>query len=852
MPDSFSERWAARKDPRFRAFAEGKRAYEAFLRSLAVPFHEMSEEQYRLARKDPKLRAAMESFGTALSMSEREGELADAAVAKCQLAEAHHARGELDKADSLIRAALRILSNLPNQDRASGISLCHYQLGVIAMKQKRYPEAVRELRHSRKIDEARADRAGVKMCEQALASCAMAGADIDYPAPETPEAFSIQEPSEQVGEPVSEDPPLLESEQESEPIRYGQRQVIFLVSHTVEANDALMTHLNALGNEFGRPVAVSRAATGATDPQQRHLREPDSAQHPCAAILILEKAGVQDPLFREWATAFMQRTSIASDFRLLVYLHDLTMEELREWSDREPMIAMLFDTTQIAESPSLEQLRRTLVPYVRRVERIQAEAMWRVFRTRMATVCGHIAFVVLVIAAVIALLGYPLWWLISSQSGLGPFAPAMVSLFLGFLFFPVLAPLIFLLLRGLRFTALAPRDVLAFMRWICVGFVFMLLANTVIQRMLDGPDAWLFLGLVGGIVLDAVRRAGRQARRQAINLEALLENATDSTWREPANTVRQEDPLKPFSCPLLPSLSPRVFISYTRSSTKGIQLATSLYRKLKAEGATPFLDRASIPEGANWRQALNRQLGECDVFICILDERSVQREWVAAEVLAAIESRRITGGPEIILLMDPAIRNGSRPMLPLFAGIVAAADDPPMPGCPRIVLLNEDTPTALAWGLAPGRFTSRAVFPQGALLSVKYPAIGLLVLAGLGVPAGLMLGFFTVLEGISGFPFRVWLMEHGGLIPLALLASFWLGYNARITVIVNFEREHTRGVVIGLPILVMAGLAIFCLASIPQLSALVAGWAVVLLIWGWMLIASAICKNPARHNIGRS
>lgn len=850
MLDSFSERRAAKKDPRFRAFVEGKQAYEAFLQSLRVPFHAMSEDQYRTARKDPKLSTAKERFTAAISMSERKGALADAAVAKCQLAMTHHARGELDEARTLMCAALGIMTNLPNQDRSANISLCHYHLGVIAMQQGRFPEAVRELRRSRQLDEATADLAGMHICEEALAACAKAGADIEHPAPETPETVIDEEPPEQAGEPVSEAPPLPEYERESGRVHYNRREVIYLVSHSVEANDALMVHLNTLGDEFGRPVSISRAASDAPDPQQRRLQQLPPDQHACAAILILEKAGVQHPAFRKWANLLIQRAATAADFRLLVYLHDLTIEELRELSDREPMIATLFDTTQIAESPSLEQLRRTLVPYVRRVERIQAEAMWRTFRMRTAAPCGRLASVLLVTAAVIALLGYPLW-LIIPQNGLGPHAPAISSFLLGLLAFPLQAPLIFLLLRGMRFTALAQRDNVVLMRWIGVGFVVMMGA-TLFHQTLDGPVAWLFLGLAGGVVLDSVRRAGRQARRQALNLEALLEHTADPAWQEPDNTVRQGDPLKPFSCPLLPSLSPRIFISYTRSSRKGIQLATSLYRKLKAQGAAPFLDRASIPEGANWRQVLNRQLGECDVFICILDERSVQREWVAAEVLAAIEARRITGGPEIVLLMDPAIRQGSRPMLPLFQGITAAADDPPMPGRPRIVLLNAETPAALAWGLAPGRFTPRTVFTRGAALPVKYAMIGLGMLGGFGILAGYILGFLAMLEKMSGFPFSAGLMDRGWLVPVALLSVFWLGCTARATSAWKFGEDHTREIGATIPTIATAGLAMACIALAPHLSVLVAGWAVVLALAGWMLIASAIRMGSAKRGIEKS
>ena len=845
MLDTFRERMAARKDPRFRAFVEGKKAYESFQQALCVPFHAMSEDHYRIACEDSRLNIAMERFTAAITMSEQAGALADAAVASYQLGLVRHARGELDKARESIRTALGVMINLPNRDRLADVSGCYYHLGVIAMKQGHLPKAVRELRRSRRLDEANSDLAGMHICDEALAACAHTGADIVSSTPEAPEEVSGWEPSEDAEEPVAEKEPPPEPQRETDPVRYNQREVILLVSHSVEANDTLMVHLNKLGNEFGRPVSISRAAVGASDPGQRQLRQLDADQHPCAAILILEKAGIPDPAFQELAAVFMRRVMAVPDFRLLVYLHDLTMEELRGLSDRDRFIATLFDTTQIAQSPSLDQLRRTLVPYVRRVERIRAEALWRGFRLRMASLCGRLTTAVLIAAVLIALLGFPAWLLKLPLNWLGPHGPSLAAFVLGLLAFPLQAPLIFLLLRGMRITALAPRDNVSLMRWVGVGFVVMLGA-THFQHTLGGPNAWLFLGLASGVVLDSIRRAGSQARRQAIDLETLLERAADPTLQDPRTTVRQGDPLNPFSCPLLPSQTSRVFISYTRSSSKGVRLATDLHRKLKEVGASPFLDRASIPAGANWRRVLNRHLGECDVFLCILDERSVQREWVTAEVLAALKARRLTGGPEIVLLMDPAIQGSSQPMLPVFQGIVSAAADPPIPGRPQIVTINAQTPRALAWGLAPGRFAPRTVFTRGAVLPVMYATLVLGILGGLGIFSGFILGFLAMLEVMSKFPFSSVLANRGLLAPITLLTAFWLGFTARVGLACGYEWEHRREMGMAMPIIAAAGLAYALFLFVPKASVLVAGWSAVFVAAGWLMVASTARNGGSR------
>jgi hypothetical protein len=197
--------------------------------------------------------------------------------------------------------------------------------------------------------------------------------------------------------------------------------------------------------------------------------------------------------------------------------------------------------------------------------------------------CGKLATMILIAAALLSLLGFTAWLLNSKLTWLGSQGPYIASLVLGILAFPLQAPLIFLLLRGMRATTIAPRDNVSLMRWIVIGFVIMLGANF-FQHALGGLYSWLFLGLAIGVLLDSIRRGGQQAQRQMIDLEALRKHATDPAMWDPKATVFRGDPLNPFSCPLLPALSARVFISYSRSSAKGSLLATALHRGLKGNG----------------------------------------------------------------------------------------------------------------------------------------------------------------------------------------------------------------------------------------------------------------------------
>lgn len=840
MSGKFFERWAARKNPRFQVFVEGKDAYESFIQEARVRFDEMSEEHYSRARNDPRIKVAERCFTTAIDMSEKEGALADAAVAKYQLGLVRHARGELHQAEALFKPALKVMSSMPQRNRAPDMSACHYHLGIIAQKQGWLAEAVQELLRSRQMDEATGDFSGMQLCNLALAGCAKQGADIEADtAPPPTDAGSWESPEDAAGVSVEEES---ESEADFKPtdsVRFDQRELIWLASYSVQANDLLMAHLNSLANEFGRPVGVSRVAFGSIDPAQRNLSPPESDQHLCATILVLERKGLNDQDFQELAAACIRRVMAVPDFRLLVYLHDLTLDDLRELADQEPFIAALFETTQIAASPSLEQLRRTLVPFVRSVERIRAAAHWRVVRLKLASWCGNLANVVLLAAALLALLGIPAWLLKINLDWLGPHGSKLASLVLGMLAFPLQSPMIFLLLRGMRATAMAPRDNASLMRWVVVGAVIMLAANH-LQHALQGPYSWIYPGLAIGILFDAIRRAGKRASREMLDFEVMMGHVVNPALKDPKLTVLRGDPLNPFSCPLLPALSARVFISYTRSSAKASKLAAALHRGLKEAGALPFLDRASIPAGASWRRSLNEHLGACDVFVCILDQKGAQREWVAAELLAALEGRQLTGAPEIVILVDSEIQHGSQTMLPVFRGVASAAGESPVQGRPQIVQINEQTQSSLVWGLAPGRFAPASVFTRIATLPIMYAMMLLSAIGGMGIVTGYVLGFLVMLEKFGKFPFLAWLTEHGCLEPLELLTAFWLGFTARATIAWGIERNHGREMGMTTPAIATIGLIWATFDLIPRSSILVAVWSGVLVITGWVMVASAM------------
>jgi hypothetical protein len=391
----------------------------------------------------------------------------------------------------------------------------------------------------------------------------------------------------------------------------------------------------------------------------------------------------------------------------------------------------------------------------------------------------------------------------------------------------------------MRTTVIAPQDSVVLMRWVIAGAVIMIGASHV-QYALSGPHSWTFLGLAIGVVLDAIRRAGYQARRRLIDVETFVRDADDPSLQDPRETVLRGEPLNPFTCPLLPSVAARVFISYTRSSAKGSRLASALHDELRQAGASPFLDRATIPIGSSWRRSLNQHIGECDSIICILDEKGVQRKWVAAELLAAIEARRLTGTPYIVILMDPKVDRSTLGMLPVFRGVATAATEPPVQGRPLITQLNKQTLTSLVWGFAPGRFVPTAVLTRTLALSVRFVQSAMGFVGGFGILAGYVLGFLVLLERMGRFPVVKGLLDRGWLEPLTILVGFWLGFTARAAIAWGWESTHDSESGKTIPTIATIGLAFTFILLVPKTSIFVALWSTILVLVGWMLVGSVV------------
>jgi hypothetical protein len=103
----------------------------------------------------------------------------------------------------------------------------------------------------------------------------------------------------------------------------------------------------------------------------------------------------------------------------------------------------------------------------------------------------------------------------------------------------------------------------------------------------------------------------------------------------------------------------KVFISY---SNKDEAFAHEVFNRLKQEGVECFLDKASIPGGANWLDSLGKNLDDCDFFLCILTPDYCRSEWAGLEISSVVAKDPSSLKKKIV----PLMRKECKKELPWF------------------------------------------------------------------------------------------------------------------------------------------------------------------------------------------
>jgi tetratricopeptide (TPR) repeat protein len=877
MFKAFLEWYKSKSEPRFKSYREARLIYEAFVYEKRIQFDSLSRNQCKEALQDDRLRKAERLYREAINISKMVDADEDVATALSQLGMLLHLKGRFDEAIQAFENSIKIIyemsqTNRSGQATASG---CYYHLGIIACRNGLIEKGKMYINRSLEIDEANNDIHGKFLSNLALEKCSELSASsfddkewketIDAEQSrrddifQSPVDISLPEYTSEVSE-TSQESSIAEHGESAQGL-YGEsqfkqgfwRDVVWLLSHSITANDRFMTPMEQLVGKIRRKLIISRAAFGSSSPEKTVLKPLEPNEKLCAAVVIIEKVALKDETFRYWLNWCIEYVAAKEDFRLFVCLHDMSIDEFEKLSrEGDSILASLKDTVQVLELPSPDHLAISLKGYLDKLDSIRSEAFWRKIRIRSAIILGSMSSKVQFFCG--AFLGIAALSAFVFKKGSVPnrFADTnelFIAVVAGSVLFPLLVTPLFLLFQGRGAMSSLIGKNPRIRHWLIL-FAFLGPATIGLPQHVGAPVSYIMLGVVVGILLDITRRNGLQAKRDNISLEKALKVSKISSLPDEIIKLVREGDIDPIRRPLFPAIALKVFISYTRSSDWSKHYAAEIHKTLLKIGVCSFLDRENIGEGSSWRNQLNRSISDANVFITVIDQKSVNREWVASEIITALEGKRLAKIPEVIALIEPKLPEAKiDSMLPIFKTILHEYDKPAQEGKPRIIAIQDRTIQTVISSLKPKYYHTSSVFPPQFSSLLAFLTIPLVAIGSVASVLGLPAAGFAYLEYWNKIDSSSILSSWGMLVTAYLLCGYWLGFVGRLTIASRFEVQHNNPSMLTMVNAIsFIGLAGILAVWSPHVTVLIIGWALALCYIGWMLgklfIARIVQDNP--------
>ncbi|MBI5222838.1 TIR domain-containing protein [Candidatus Micrarchaeota archaeon] len=882
MFQHFFEWFKSRSDPRFKAYREARLIYEAYLHKLHIQFDSLTLQHCKDAYHDAELHKAELLYRQAVELSRKTSALHDVATGLYQLGMLQHLQGRINQAIQSFEESIKILKELPHaaRENQATLSSCYYHLGIISCHKGCIKEGKSLINKSLGIDEALNDIYGITAGRSALSKCEnMAsinvmideeigevgigtdalnidkktpfGADLNY---RTSKLKSTQEASSHARENLS----THNNEDDVQISLKSRNNVVWLLSYSTGANDRFFMHLEQLTGQISQNLIISIAAFGSSSREKATLQALEHNERLCAAIIIIEKDGLKNDDFRYWLNWCIENVADKDDFRLFVYLDNFAVEEIvRLANSGDKLLANLIDTVQLLESTTPEHLRDTLKSYLQKLDGLRDASIWRKLRVTSGVFMGRVATGIQISCGALlaaAIITYVLKEevVISLLSGTSKQLFAVIA---GIILFPVLLTPMYPLFRGISAANLLLRNNPRVIRWLVLFAVLAPAAISLPQRS-GASGSYIALGVSAGILLELTRRKGILSQREGLSLgNALNVNKIQFLPRYLLKSISERARDLMYN-PLFSETSPKVFISYTRSSDWSKGYSLELYKMLQNAGVKSFLDRESIGEGSSWRTQLNRSIAEANVFIAVIDRYSVTRDWVAAEIITALTGKRLTGLPELIVLIEPQIIELTDDqmlpeMLPVFNALLQEYGAPQKQGNPRLIVVSDSTLQTVVSGLSH-RFRTLSVFPHELSMLLMFLTIPLVSIGPIGSFFGWPAALFAYLQYWQKYDSAAILASLGILTFTYLMCGYWLGFIGRLTMASWFEVKHKNPATLTkVHIFSCIGLAGLLAVWSSSVNALILGWAIVLCYTGWLtgnLFISNILSSRADLN----
>ncbi|HCN78711.1 MAG TPA: hypothetical protein DIT13_16140 [Verrucomicrobiales bacterium] len=363
-------------------------------------------------------------------------------------------------------------------------------------------------------------------------------------------------------------------------------------------------------------------------------------------------------------------------------------------------------------------------------------------------------------------------------------------------------------------------------------------------RVLDPPTSWFSLGFVSGLILESWRRQ----RPVSLSPTRLLTRNVLTRLRKWQWWTIQGLPPSPWRCPLFAPLDRAIFISYSRASEWGGNLAHTLYERLREAGGEVYLDTLSLEAGGNWRRHLLRAINRSRVFISLVDSITVQREWTNSETEAALYAWFQRCAPQIVLVLkpdSPLPSVGSGIMKPAFDLLLSSPQTQGLGGV-RITQASSLTPVIFEEAFHKHRFGNTvSIFPKFlsfllGLLNSPITALSRLMVYYGPIFAGLQLQWHHGYGDLLALPLWkllgcAFLLGFSGRELMNLTANILAGAQFR-----DFRASHISRIRFLLKHLNPLSWALVLAYQFPLAAPLSIGWEAIFLVLGWASCTSWI------------
>jgi len=494
----------------------------------------------------------------------------------------------------------------------------------------------------------------------------------------------------------------------------------------------------------------------------------------------------------------------------------------------------LCDAVQLPEKP--DDIREELIRYLKGLPEIRSLSRWQNFSAKAKMMLGRIAAVsqvlcilVMLSAGLVALFIDKDWFTRNL-----PYSKPLIAMCSGISVFPMTTVWLFHSQGGQIRKGKS--------NWRFYATTFFILWAFGMPPSIDAPGEWLIVGLVAGILVDIIRRSGRQAQRSQLRVD--IENITQKNQELDYLIDRQIEGQPPdvLYCPIMPPEGVKVFVSYTRDSDWCEEMAEELHAELTRQGTECFLDKDAIRPGSHWRTVLNNGLSEANAFVVLVDDTSVHSKWPVAETETALRGKSLNGEPEtIILLSKPGTNLGDNPY-PIFEALLKRSSSPFVNiNQPRIVNVKETTVSMIVSELSPFSYRSTALVPaQLAALIEQSVFLPLALIGGLG---GVYSGIVAGLLGYSHIREISIIVEPG--IPSWLtivfpLFAYMAGFITRSDIGYRYELREVSPAHSRFRLIAIAGFSVFFIAWLPTTPLLLMSWSLTLFIIGWFASSHSV------------